>query len=42
MFIPASPLILLAASWVNTDTVLAAMGFAEREISELKHKGAVA
>jgi alpha-methylacyl-CoA racemase len=26
----------------DTDTVLAAMGFAEREISELKHKGAVA
>ena len=26
----------------DTDTVLAAMGFAEHEISELKHKGAVA
>jgi len=26
----------------DTDTVLAALGFAEREISELKHKGAVA
>lgn len=26
----------------DTDTVLAAMGFAEREISELRHKGAVA
>ncbi|MEY2867553.1 MAG: hypothetical protein RIQ43_1579, partial [Pseudomonadota bacterium] len=25
LFIPASPLLLLAASWVNTDTVLAAM-----------------